>query len=75
MQQKFILLVKETLEIENREIRMSDTFRDFDEWDSLGLLTMIGIIDEEYNVIIEGKAFQELQTIQDIYNYILEQNL
>lgn len=75
MQQKFILLVKETLEIENREIRMSDTFRDFDEWDSLGLLTMIGIIDEEYNVIIESKAFQELQTIQDIYNYILEQNL
>lgn len=74
MEQKFILLLKETLEIEDRDIAMSDTFRDFDEWDSLGLLSVIAMIDEEYDVIIESNAFQKLQTVSDIYNYIQAQN-
>jgi acyl carrier protein len=74
MEQKFILLLKETLEIEDRDIAMSDTFRDYDEWDSLGLLSVIAMIDEEYDVIIESNAFQKLQTVSDIYNYIQAQN-
>jgi acyl carrier protein len=74
MEQKFILLLKETLEIEDRDIAMSDSFRDYDEWDSLGLLSVIAMIDEEYDVIIESNAFQKLQTVSDIYNYIQAQN-
>jgi len=73
MEQKFILLLKETLEIEDRDIAMSDSFRDYDEWDSLGLLSVIAMIDEEYDVIIESNAFQKLQTVSDIYNYIQSQ--
>jgi acyl carrier protein len=74
MEQKFILLLKETLEIEDRDITISDSFRDYDEWDSIGLLSVIAMIDEEYNVIIESNAFQKLQTVSDIYNYIQAQN-
>lgn len=70
MEQKFVDLFKETLEIEDREISMSDEFRGFDEWDSLALLSVIAMIDEEYDVIIESNAFQKLQTVGDIYNYI-----
>jgi acyl carrier protein len=75
MEQKFILLLKETLEIEDRDIAMSDAFRNYDEWDSLGLLSVIAMIDEEYDVIIESNAFQKLQTVSDIYNYIQAQNV
>ena len=74
MEQKFILLLKETLEIEDRDVSMSDTFRDFDEWDSLGLLSVIAMIDEEYDVIIESNVFQKLLKVADIYTYIKEQN-
>lgn len=70
MEQKFVDLFKETLEIEDREISLSDQFRGFDEWDSLALLSVIAMIDEEYDVIIESNAFQKLQTVGDIYNYI-----
>jgi len=70
MEQKFVDLFKETLEIEDREISLSDEFRGFDEWDSLALLSVIAMIDEEYDVIIESNAFQKLQTVGDIYNYI-----
>jgi len=70
MEQKFVDLFKETLEIEDREISLTDEFRGFDEWDSLALLSVIAMIDEEYDVIIESYAFQKLQTVGDIYNYI-----
>ena len=71
MEQKFIDLFKETLEIEDRTISLSDNFRAFDEWDSLALLSVIAMIDEEYDIIIESNIFQKLQTVGDIYNYIL----
>ena len=71
MEQKFIDLFKETLEIEDRTISLSDDFRAFDEWDSLALLSVIAMIDEEYDIIIESNIFQKLQTVGDIYNYIL----
>ncbi|WP_291106546.1 acyl carrier protein [Flavobacterium sp. UBA6195] len=70
MEQKFIDLFKETLEIEDRTISLSDEFRAFDEWDSLALLSVIAMIDEEYDIIIESNTFQKLQTVGDIYNYI-----
>ena len=71
MEQKFIDLFKETLEKEDRTISLSDNFRAFDEWDSLALLSVIAMIDEEYDIIIESNIFQKLQTVGDIYNYIL----
>jgi len=71
MEQKFIDLFKETLEIEDRTISLSDNFRAFDEWDSLALLSVIAMIDEEYDIIIESNIFQKLKTVGDIYNYIL----
>jgi acyl carrier protein len=70
MKQKFIDLFKETLEIEDREIAMSDIFRDYDEWDSLGLLSVIAMIDEEYDLIIESVTFQELLSVSDIYEHV-----
>ena len=70
MEQKFLDLFKETLEIEDREISLNDSFRDFDEWDSLALLSVIAMIDEEYDVIIESKEFQKLTTIGEVFNYI-----
>jgi acyl carrier protein len=70
MEQKFVDLFKETLEVEDREISLTDEFRGFDEWDSLALLSVIAMIDEEYDVIIESNTFQKLQTVGDIYNYI-----
>ena len=72
MKNKFIELMKEALENEELEINMSDNFRDYDEWDSLTLLTVIAMIDEEYEVVIEGDAFDKLETVEDMYNEIVK---
>lgn len=70
MEQKFILLLKETLEIEDRDIAMSDSFRDYDEWDSLANLSVIAMLDDEYDVHIESKDFKNLITVGDLMNEV-----
>lgn len=71
-EKEFIEKLKEALEIEDRELSLTDKFREYPEWDSLAFLSVIAMIDEEYDVIIEGKDFKKLETVGDIVNAINE---
>lgn len=68
--QKFIENFKDALEIEGRELALTDKFRDYPEWSSLAFLSVIAMIDDEYDVVIEGKDFKMLNTLQDIADAI-----
>jgi len=71
MQENFIELFKETLEIdESVELTNDTVFRELEQWDSLGFLSVIAMIDEEYDIVIEGNDFKKLLTIGDIFNEI-----
>ncbi|MBQ9758794.1 MAG: acyl carrier protein [Opitutales bacterium] len=71
--QKFIENFKDAVEIEDREIALTDKFRKYPEWSSLAFLSVIAMIDDEYDVIIEGKDFKTLETLQDIVGVIEQQ--
>ena len=70
MEQIFLNLVKEVLEIENLEINMDDDFRSLEVWDSLANLSLVAMIDDEFGVVIESQRFKELKTFRDIFNEI-----
>ncbi|MCF8427109.1 MAG: acyl carrier protein [Bacteroidia bacterium] len=70
MEQNFLNLVKEVLEIENLEINMDDDFRSLEVWDSLANLSLVAMIDDEFGVVIESQRFKELKTFRDIFNEI-----
>jgi acyl carrier protein len=70
MEDKFINLFKETIEIKDIEIRLDTKFRDLENWDSLSFLSVLAMLDEEYDVIIEGNDFKKLVTIEDLINEI-----
>lgn len=72
MENEFLEKFKEALEIEDRDLNLPDKFREYEEWDSLAFLSVIAMIDEEYDVLIEGKDFKKLQTIGDVWNAIKE---
>ena len=40
METKFIDLLKDILEIEDRDLNLTDEFRQYPEWDSLGYLEL-----------------------------------
>ena len=70
MKQKFLSSFKEALQIEGREISTEDKFREYDEWDSLGRLSLIALLDEEFDLQIENKEFEKLISVGDILQAI-----
>ena len=65
--EKFKELLAEALERED-EIKMEDNFRDYDEWSSIAYLSIIAMMDDEYNVQLEEAEFKRLKTVQDMYD-------
>jgi len=71
MEEKFIELFAETLELEeDHGLTVETVFRDLEQWDSLAFLSVIAMIDEEFEVVIEGNDFQKLKTLGDIIHEI-----
>ena len=70
METEFIEMISDVFEIEDRILSMGDTFRDYDEWDSLARLSLIAEIDDVYNVIIEDEVFQNLLSLNELYTEI-----
>lgn len=70
MEEQFIKSFIEALEVEGHEVNLSDEFRQYPEWDSLNRLSLIAMIDEEFDVQIDTKTFEQLKTIQDLINAV-----
>ncbi len=47
-------------------------FRELDEWSSLTALSIIAMVDDEYDVIIKGNDIINSTTIQDLYDNVVE---
>lgn len=45
-------------------------FRDLDEWSSLVALSIIAMVDEEYNVTLKGNDIKAATTIEDLFNIV-----
>ena len=49
-------------------------FKQLDEWSSLTALSIIAMVDDEYDVIIKGNDIINSSTIQDLYNIVEAQH-
>ena len=58
----------EIFEVEN--ISNEDILKDFDEWDSLTLLSIIAIVDSEFNIQLRASDFDEIISIEDLISHI-----
>ena len=61
MEERFIQNFKFAIESEDDGITLETRFRDLAEWDSLNALSVIAMLDEEYDVIIEGNDFVKIE--------------
>lgn len=46
-------------------------FKELDEWSSLLALSIIAMVDDEYDLIIKGNDIVNSETIQDLYNIVV----
>ena len=48
-------------------------FRDLEEWGSLLALSVMAMVDEEYNVKLRGNDMRNAQTIQELFDAVQSQ--
>lgn len=70
MESKFLEIIKDSMEIEGRELSLLDKFKEYDEWDSLAQLTLIAELDDHFGVTIQSEDFKKIETLKDLLEYI-----
>lgn len=50
------------------ELKPETEFKKLDEWSSLIALSVIAMVDEEYDVAIKGDDIRNNATIEDLFN-------
>ena len=66
----FIKHFSELLERDLESIKPEDKFREYEQWDSLALLGLGAMIDENYGIVIPRKEFEKINTIFELYSHI-----
>ena len=51
-------------------INASTSFKELDEWSSLLALSVIAMVDEEYDVEFRGDDIRDSKTVEDLYNIV-----
>lgn len=46
-------------------------FKDIDEWDSMIALSIIAMVDDEFDKTINGDIIKNATTIEDLYNKVI----
>lgn len=52
------------------EIQASTVFHELDEWSSLIGLSLIAMVDEEFDVALKGDDVKNSVTVEDLYNAV-----
>jgi acyl carrier protein len=66
----FIDGLKEIMEIEETPLTEETVLRDLMEFNSLALMGIIALIDENFDMVIEAESFETVKTIGDIMTLI-----
>ena len=67
--QKFIAELSEELLIET-EVTLDTKFKELDEWDSMGALMLIGYVSDNFELILNSKDIDSLDTIHSLIQKI-----
>lgn len=69
-QNELIELFAEGLEVEPETLSPETRIEDVEEWNSIGWLTIMSLVDERLGVQIESKAIRGFQTVQEVIDYL-----
>ena len=53
-----------------KEIKTDTVFKELDEWSSLIALSVIAMVDEEYDITIKGDDIRNSKTVEDLFKAV-----
>ena len=74
MKDKLIDELAEALEMEVSEIRLGDTFRDYEYYSSLTELSVFAMLDSEFGIEIETNEFEKYKTVSDLVQLVSDKS-
>ena len=51
-------------------INADTVYSEIEEWDSVMVLLLVSMIDEEYGVIVDVTEMSEAETVNDLFEYV-----
>lgn len=70
--EEFVVLFAEQFdETDVNEIQASTVFHDLDEYSSLIGLSIIAMVDEEFDIALKGEDMRNAVTVEDLYNTVI----
>ena len=57
-------------DIDSSEIKADTVFKELDDWSSLVALSVIAMVDEEYDITIKGEDIRNSVTVEDLFNAV-----
>lgn len=52
------------------DIQATTVFKELDEWSSLLALSVIAMVDEEYEVTLKGEDIRNANTVEELFNIV-----
>lgn len=69
--EEFVALFAEQFDdTDASEITATTVFHDLDEWSSLIGLSVIAMVDEEFDIALKGDDIRNAVTVEDVYNNV-----
>lgn len=57
-------------ETEPDAIKAETVYSELEEWDSVMVLSLITMVDEQYGVVMDVDEMSETKTVEDLFNYV-----
>jgi len=64
----FITLLEELIEAESNTLKGDELLEEVEGWDSLAIVNLIALVDEDFGIILPAKEIQERETINDLFD-------
>jgi acyl carrier protein len=70
LKQEFLELTADALEVELSDLSFDTILHELDEWDSIGQLSFIGLIDDNYSIDIDLEKLGKCDSVLALFDYI-----
>ena len=65
-----LALIAETLDAEKELIKQQTGLEELEEWDSMGIIAVISMLDKKYKVQLKADQIKALKTVNNILTYM-----
>lgn len=58
--------IAEILDLDVEELKEETVLEEYEEWDSVAILSFIALMDEEFGKAVKGAEIRKLKTVKDL---------